>query len=1006
MWWLWPHLRRLWAGVGTMIAGLTVTYVYNLWSKQAVPDLRSAYAFLHDYWLWAGGALIALGSVSIAAERSHRRHDARAPQLLRVGGRSWSRRVSGHAEAVAVPATQAGTMVGRTTELAKLYNWFAQVKSGARHVIFVAGEPGIGKTTLTRAFLDSLAGDRRIRIGRGQCVEQYGAGEPYMPILEALTRLCREPGGEKLVEILHRLAPAWLVQMPSLVSAEDRTRLQNQAQGTTQQRMLREMAEALEVIARERPLILFLEDLHWSDPSTLDLVAMVARRNESARLMILGTYRPVEMLAGEHPLRALKEELEVHQQCAELRLRLLSEADVAAYLAQRFGEGKESGILRFAQNDKKESRGSDNPQRRDEDSSSTLSFRSERSAASAQRNPGSLAQIASLIYQRTDGNALFMVNVVDYLVAQGPSLDATKIETPRNIRQMIERNLRRLDAESQAVLESASVAGAEFSAAAVAAALERPVGEIEACCTRLSGNEQFVRAEGASAWPDGTIALNIRFLHALYREVLYDRVPPGHRVELHRRIAAREETAYAERAPEIAAELANHYSRANDEQKAIQYFQLAGQRAAARGAMVEAAHQYTAALELLKEMPEIPERDRRELDLQLAVGPTLIATKGFGATETERAYTRARQLCQQLGDPPELFPTLFGLWHVHFIQGQFRKAYELAEELLRRAQGVDDPAPVMYARYALGTSSLLMAEFLPARQHYEIAITLYDPERHGPLAFRYLGVDFGVPCLFMVGQVLWVLGYPDQALKRSNEALALAQDLSHAFSLASAKFFVGVVRQYRREARAAQENAEGAIALCAEQGFTEFLGYATSLRGWAITAQGRREDGIQALQEGLAAFRATGAVSFRPYFLCLLAETYMETSRFNDGLSALTEALAAVDQHENHFYEAEIHRLKGELLLKQDDSKAAEAQRCLEQAIEVARRQSAKSLELRATTSLARLFHDTGRRDKARTMLAEIYNWFTEGFDTADLQDARALLESFGLRDAAAPRSL
>jgi predicted ATPase len=284
-------------------------------------------------------------------------------------------------------------MVGRTAELARLNEWFAQVKSGTRRVIFVAGEAGIGKTTLTRAFLESITNNQGVRIGRGQCVEQYGAGEPYMPILEALTRLCREPGGDKLVEILHRMAPAWLAQMPSLISAEDRARLQGLAQGTTQQRMLREMAEALEVIAADSPLVLFLEDLHWSDPSTLDLIATVARRSEPARLMIVGTYRPVEMLAGEHPLRTMKEELELHQQAIELRLPLLSEPDVAAYLTDRFGDSNE--------------------------------------------------KIAPAIYARSEGNPLFMVNVVDYLVEQGSLANADKIEAPRNIRQMIERNLQR-----------------------------------------------------------------------------------------------------------------------------------------------------------------------------------------------------------------------------------------------------------------------------------------------------------------------------------------------------------------------------------------------------------------------------------------------------------------------------------------------------------------------------------------------------------------------------------
>jgi hypothetical protein len=355
MWWVWPHLRRLWAATGAVIVGLTVTCLYNLWTRQAVPDLSSLYSFLHDYWVWAGGSLIALAAVSVFAEQAHRRHEARAPKPLRTSHGpirailTKLRRSSRAAAQLVSTRLASPVIVGREADLARLGEWFAQVKAGNRRVIFVSGEPGIGKTTLVRTFIDSIADNRSsplaIRIGRGQCVEQYGAGEPYMPVLEALTGLCREPGGGNLVAILHGLAPAWLAQMPSLVSAEDRLRLQGQAQGTTQQRMLREIVEALEVMAAETPLILLLEDLHWSDPSTLDLIAAIARRTELARLLILGTYRPVEMLANEHPLRTTKAELELHQHCQELRLKLLGEPEVIAYLAQRFGDHETQQVL-------------------------------------------------------------------------------------------------------------------------------------------------------------------------------------------------------------------------------------------------------------------------------------------------------------------------------------------------------------------------------------------------------------------------------------------------------------------------------------------------------------------------------------------------------------------------------------------------------------------------------------------------------------------------------------
>jgi predicted ATPase len=330
---------------------------------------------------------------------------------------------------------------------------------------------------------------------------------------------------------------------------------------------------------------------------------------------------------------------------------------------------------------------------------------------------------------------------------------------------------------------------------------------------------------------------------------------------------------------------------------------------------------------------------------------------------------------------------------VHLLRGALRTAYELAEQLLRRAQSARDPAGSMAGHVALGHTSYQMGGFLSAREHFDSAISLYDPERHRSLIFRYGGADARVNCMSGAAWALWQSGYPDQALKRGNEAVALAQALSHPYSLAFAGVFVSVLRQIRREARVAQETAESMIALSAEHGFTQFLAYVIVLRGWAMAEQRRNEEGIAQLQEGLAAYRAIGAELGRPYFLCLLAEAYMVTDRLDDGLNALTEALAAVDKNEIRFYEAEAYRLKGELMLKQHASDVAEVQRCFQRAISIARKQSAKSWELRATMSLARLLAKQGKRDEARAVLAEIYGWFTEGFDTADLKDAEALLD-------------
>jgi predicted ATPase len=331
---------------------------------------------------------------------------------------------------------------------------------------------------------------------------------------------------------------------------------------------------------------------------------------------------------------------------------------------------------------------------------------------------------------------------------------------------------------------------------------------------------------------------------------------------------------------------------------------------------------------------------------------------------------------------------------MHFLRGELRRAYELAEQLLVRAQSARDPELTMRVHLALGDTLFFMGHLLDARERLELAISLYDPERDRPLAFRYGGNDPRVVGLSFASWTLWLLGYPDQALARGNEALVFAQGLSQPHSLAFAKSYVGVLHQFRGDVRAAQENMESLIALCAEYGFTNWLAHATIVRGWAMAEQGRTQEGIAQIQEDLANARAIGwSGIYPPYWLSLLAEACGEAGRLDEGLSALTEALATADEHENRHYEAEMHRLKGELLLKQDDSTAAAAQNCFERAVEIARRQSAKSLELRATVSLARLLALQGRREEARSMLADIYNWFTEGFDTADLEDAKALLE-------------
>jgi len=352
-----------------------------------------------------------------------------------------------------------------------------------------------------------------------------------------------------------------------------------------------------------------------------------------------------------------------------------------------------------------------------------------------------------------------------------------------------------------------------------------------------------------------------------------------------------------------------------------------------------------------------------------------------------------RELCRQLGETPQLFPVLWGLQRFYLMRAEFLRARELGQQLLTLAQRVQDPALLLQAHYALGNTLSYFGEPAAARAHLEQALALYDRHEHRSHAFRY-GQDPGAASLSYAGRVLWLLGYPEQALKASQEALILAQELSHPYSLAYVLYFATVLHQLRRESQATQARAEAVVAFSREQGFPLWIAGGTVLRGWALAEQGQRAEGMAQIWEGLAAWRATGAELGRPYYLGLLAEVHRETQQVEEGLRTLDEALALMYAHGERYYEAELYRLKGELLLAHSVEHDVEAGACFHQALDVARHQQAKLLELRAAMSLSRLWQQQGKRPEAYDLLAPIYGWFTEGFDTADLQEAKALLEA------------
>jgi adenylate cyclase len=391
-------------------------------------------------------------------------------------------------------------------------------------------------------------------------------------------------------------------------------------------------------------------------------------------------------------------------------------------------------------------------------------------------------------------------------------------------------------------------------------------------------------------------------------------------------------------------------------------------------------------------LPDTPARAQHELTLQIALGASLLITRGYGAADVEHAYNRARVLCQQVGDVAQLSRVLFALWVVYTNRAEHTTARELGEELLDLAQGLSHPTSLLVAHHALGTTLFLQGKLPLARNHLDHALALEADQPTAP------GAAATAPVARVTNHVyaawtLWLLGYPEQAVQRTQQALTLAHDLADLFSQVIALIYAAMLHLFRREAPAAQERVEAGLALATEHGFLHWMAAGTMVLGGALAAQGQTVAGIDRMRQGLVAWRAVGAITTLSMTLAMLAEVYGNADQMEEAQPLLHEAQALVDHQGERYWEAELHRLQGELLLKQTVSYASQAETCFLQALDVARRQQARSLELRAAMSLSRLWQHQGKCHAARQVLAESYGWFTEGFDTLDLQEARALLK-------------
>jgi class 3 adenylate cyclase/predicted ATPase len=839
-------------------------------------------------------------------------------------------------------------LVGREKELERLLREWEESTRGHGRVVMLSGEPGIGKSRLLRV-LKERTGREWINEIKGRCspYSRNSALYPAIDFLQNSLQFQRGDDAQRKLELLEQKLEEWEFPLPdsvplfatllSLPSSERYPALPMSPQRQKQKTF--EAIVAFLLRAAERgPTRVIVEDLHWADPSTLELLELIIEQVPRTRLFVALAFRP------------------------EFAPPWAAQPHITTITLGRLSRGDTEVMIR--------------------------------AVAGGKLLP---AEVVNEIANKTEGVPLFVEELTRMLLESGllsahnglyelvSKLPALAI--PSTLSDSLMARLDRLGTAKE-VAQLAAAIGREFSYE-----LLRAISPLEE--TKLTGAlNRLVDADLLEEYLSPP-RLGYRFKHALIRDAAYDSLLRSQRRQYHGKIAEVLPERFGdivEAQPEL---LASHCTEAGLTEDAIPHWQRAGQKALERSANREAIGHLTKGLELISLLPETPERVQQELQIRVTLGAALMITKGFASPEAQSVYTRAGKLAQQVGEGSLVFASFWALWVFHQACGEHRKAREAAAECLRLAEAAAAPALLLEAHHALGVSLLLLGEFGQGLQHLEQGTALYDARQHAALANVY-GQDSGVACLSYQGWALWFLGYPDKARKLTSEALALADMLSHPVSTAAAANIASWVYQFLREREAARAQAEMAVALSTEREFELWRAMGMIGEGWAMVEQGLLGDGIAQLRAGLSAVRSTGAEVLMPYFLSLLAQACASAGQVADGLSILDEAQVALDGGGERWWQAELHRLKGEFLLRLPAlprENQAQAEEYFLRAHAIARDQHAKSLELRASMSLSRLWRGQGKNSEAREILAETYEWFTEGFDTAELQDAQKLLQ-------------
>ncbi len=845
-------------------------------------------------------------------------------------------------------------IVGREKEMLLLLDGKAKAATGAVVALFISGKAGIGKTALVQTFITAVGNEKSSILLHGQCNRIAEAREPCFPVLDALEGLMEAYGSHDFKALLRTYAPMWLLHFPWLMTDEEKTVLAGQLQGVSVTRMVREFSVLLETVSREIPVTLIIEDLHWADEQTISILINIMQKGDKARILLVGTFRP--QYSRTVPFSGLFSVLLAQPDCSHQRLSPLCETNIRHYLLQ-----------------------------------SNASYRD-------------VDGLASWLYKNTEGLPLFMHHLYSHALAEGWLMSNCSDlfynrKIPQNLRDLINCRIEKLSQLEQQFLEFVSVFGMSFNTHYLDSEDTGLTLSVEQCAEKLTRGYEFLHRSGDKAYPGGSIGAVYSFSHSWFQKVAYERLAPQKRAYYHHRIGLKLEQLFQDRVTEVAPAVALHFEKGGDISKAVHYRNIAGQVAFSKFSTDEALRHFNRGLKLFNSLSEFEKQDLDELDMLVPLGSTLVATKGYAHPEVERIYQRAHSLCLEAEKRPQLLPTLYGLCNYYMVRGEFEPCLELLKIFIDLATNSESRDALLWGYSVACMVKWYQGDYRGSCKFASCGLEHYNPASQRKNSFLF-GMDAGLVCMMHNALAQWIMGYPQRGRKEMDRALEIAAEYGTPFMYAFALCFSAWLQSFLRNYASSNSYARSSLQLAAEHGIEYWNIQASILWEWSNMMENGK--GATAVLQGyINAHRAAGARLIHGKFLFLLAECHAQKGDFSKALSCLDDGLQVTENCGEDWWKAEFFRLKGDLLLKSGrnnrvgrEENFAEVENFYLQAINIARDQSAKSLELRAAMSLCSLNVFSEKSEETKKVLGNVYQTFTEGFDTHDLQRARQLLNS------------